>query len=128
MYHKASVPKNFAKLTVKYLCGSLFSTKLQVCIVQLFLRKRLWYRCFLMNSKRYLRHLFHRTPPSDSFCSTEKYFTNTIVKSPLKKEKKKNGNSWWEKQRHTQKKLEHFKNFVIPLFSASHDIIENTSF
>ena len=89
MYHKASVPKNFAKLTGKYLCGSLFSTKLQVCILKLFLKKRLWYRCFLMNSKRYLRHLFHRTPPGDSFCSTEKYFTNTIVKSPLKKEKKK---------------------------------------
>ena len=38
-------------------------------------------------SARYLRHLFYRTPPGDSFCSTEKYFTNKIVKNPLRKEK-----------------------------------------
>ena len=125
MYHKASVPKNFAKLTGKYLCGSLFSTKLQVCILQLFLKKRLWCRCFLMNSKRYLRHLFHRTPPGDSFCSTEKYFTNTIVKSPLKKEKK-NGNSWWEKQRHTQKRLElRYSSFLcFPWYNWKHVFLE----
>ena len=35
-----------------------------------------------------LRHSFYRTPPSDCFCSTEKHFTNKIVKNPLKKEKK----------------------------------------
>ena len=32
--------------------------------------------------------IFYRTPPDDCFCSKEKYFTNKIVKSPLRKEKK----------------------------------------
>ena len=40
-----------------------------------------------MNFVRYLIHLFYRAPPGDCFCSTEKYFTNDIVKSPLKREK-----------------------------------------
>ena len=41
-----------------------------------------------MNFARYLRNTFHRTPPGYCFCSTEKYFTNKIVKNPLRKEKK----------------------------------------
>ena len=51
------------------------------------LKERLRCRCFLVNFARYLRYLFYRTPSGDCFCSTEKYFTNKIVKSPLKKEK-----------------------------------------
>ena len=35
--------------------------------------------------------LFYRAPPRNCFCSTEKYFTDKIVKSPLREEK--NGNS-----------------------------------
>ena len=31
-----------------------------------------------------LRDIFYRTPPSYCFCSTEKYFSNKVVKSPLK--------------------------------------------
>ena len=42
-----------------------------------------------MNFARYLRHLFYRTPIGDCVCSTEKCFTNKIVKSVLKNEKKK---------------------------------------
>ena len=41
-----------------------------------------------MNFARYLRKIFHRTPPGYCFCSTEKYFTNKIVKNSLRKEKK----------------------------------------
>ena len=41
-----------------------------------------------MNFARYLKHLFYRTPLGDCVCSTEKYFTNKIVKSVLKNEKK----------------------------------------
>ena len=35
-----------------------------------------------------LRHFFYRTPPCNCFCSTEKHFTNKIVKNPLTKKKK----------------------------------------
>ena len=38
-----------------------------------------------MNFAKYLKHLFYKTPPGDCFCSTEKYFTNKIVKIPLRK-------------------------------------------
>ena len=69
-----------------------------------------------MNSKRYLRHLFHRTPPSDSFCSTEKYFTNTIVKSPLKKEKKKMETAG-EKNNDTRRKNLNTSKISLFLFS-----------
>ena len=54
----------------------------------LYWQKRFRYRCFLTHFKRYLRCRFYWTPPGDCFCSTEKYFTNKIVKSALKKEKK----------------------------------------
>ena len=40
-----------------------------------------------MKFVRYLRHLFHRTPPSNYFCFTEKCFSNKIAKSPLKRKK-----------------------------------------
>ena len=44
-----------------------------------------------------LRHFFYGTPPCNCFCSTEKHFTNKIVKNPLTKKKKK-------MQQHMQKK------------------------
>ena len=44
-----------------------------------------------MNCLRYLRHLFDRTPPGDWFCSTEKYFINKILKSPVTKKKENGG-------------------------------------
>ena len=78
----------FAKFTRKHLCRSLSLIKLQVSILQLHWKKGLQHRSFLMNFARYLRHLFYRTPLDESFCSTEKYFTNKIVKNPLRKEKK----------------------------------------
>ena len=104
---------------------------------QLYWKKRLWYSCFLMNLARYLRQLFYRTPPGNCFCSTEKYFTNKIVESLLKK-RKNIGNYWQVKQRHTQKKnvsllvsslhiLSLFKNFLIPFLCFSW-YIESTCF
>ena len=49
-------------------------------------KKGLWHRCFLINFAIYLGHLFYKTPPSDCFCSTEKYFNNKVVKNPLRRE------------------------------------------
>ena len=49
-----------------------------------------------------LRHSFYRTPPCDCFCSTEKHFTNKIVKNPLKKKMKTASKK--KKQQHMQNK------------------------
>ena len=67
------VLKNFTKFTGKYLCQSLFFNK----VVRLrpetlsegcnFIKKRLWHKCFLVNFQKYLRTLFDRTPPGNSF-------------------------------------------------------------
>ena len=89
MFYKIGVLKKFAKFKAKHLRRSLFLIKLQVSMLQHCSKKRLRHKCFLMNSVRYLRRLFCRTPPGDYFCSTEKYSANKIVKSPLKKRKKK---------------------------------------
>ena len=65
-------------------------TPLEGCfyILQLHWKKGLQHRCFLINFARCLRHLFYRTLPGNCFCSTEKSFTNKIVKNPYRKEKK----------------------------------------
>ena len=60
----------------------------QVSVLQLHWKKRLEYRFAPINFTRYLRHLFYRAPPGDCIGSTDKYFTNKIVKNPLKNEKK----------------------------------------
>ena len=75
------------KFPRKHLCLSLFLINLQVFMLKLYWKKRLGWRCFLMNFARCLRQFFYRTLPGDCLCSTEKYFTNKIVKSPLKKKK-----------------------------------------
>ena len=81
---------------------------------------------------------FYKTPPGNCFCSTEKYSSNKIVKNTLRKE-----TNWKHLVRktmtHTKQKLNlhlhsslHilliFKNFFIPLFSASHDILKTRVF
>ena len=68
---------------------------------------------------------FYRTLPHDCFCSTEKYFTNKIVKNPLRKEKK------WKllvKKPTTHTVLLLFKNCFISLFSTSHHILKTRMF
>ena len=75
-----------------------------------------------MNFARYLRHLIYRNPPSN-FCSTEKYFTNKIVKSPPKKEKKKVQTlikKTKQKKTHTEKNLSttYIKSYILLLFKT----------
>ena len=107
----------FAKFTRKHLCWSLILIKLQVSILQLHWKKGLQHRCFLMNFARYLRHLFYRTPPGDCFCSTEKYFTNKIVKNPLIKEKKME--TACKKKNNTEQKLNYYLDEVsIPFYDS----------
>ena len=70
-----------------------------------------------MNFARYLRHLFYRTPPGDCFCSTEKYFTNKIVKNPLIKEKKME--TACKKKNNTEQKLNYYLDEVsIPFYDS----------
>ena len=115
------------KFLRKHLCLSLLLIKLQVFMLKLYWKKRLRWRCFLMNFARCLRQFFYRTPPGDCLCSTEKYFTNKIVKSPLKKKKKKMETAGKKSNDTRRIKLNTilasnlyifllFKNFLIPLF------------
>ena len=47
------IHKNFANFRGMHLCRSLFLIKLQVSNLQLYWKKRLQYRCFLMNFETY---------------------------------------------------------------------------
>ena len=82
---------------------------------------------------RLLRQFLHRTPPGDCFSLRDKYFSNKIVKSLRKKEKKRKL-LVRKKTVHAEKTkalltsslriLLLFKNFFIPLLSASHDTLK----
>ena len=48
----------FRKFTEKHLHKSLFLIKLQALGLQLYLKKRLWHRCFPVNSAKFWRTLF----------------------------------------------------------------------
>ena len=131
MFYKIDVFKNFIKFTGIY---SLL-IKLRVPILQLHGKKKLRYRCFLVNFARYLRCLFYRTFPSNCICSTEIYFTNKIVKSILKIEKKNQQKQLVRKTTaHAGKKLNTtyikysytftIQKFFIPLFIATHNALK----
>ena len=49
------VLRNFAKFTGKHLCQSLFFNKVAGFRPATLLKKRLWYRCFLLNFAKLLR-------------------------------------------------------------------------
>ena len=61
---KIGVLKNFANLTGKHLCQSRFFNKTAGLRHVIFLKKRLWRRCFLLNFAKSIRtHFLIRTPP-----------------------------------------------------------------
>ena len=68
---KKGIPENFTKFTGKHLYQSLFFNKVTdlrpvsflVKLQTWDLKKRLWHRCFPVNFGKFLRALFHRTPP-----------------------------------------------------------------
>ena len=57
------VPRNFAKFTWKHLCQSLFFNKFAGLRPSTLLKKRLWYRCFLVNFAKFLRTPFLQNIP-----------------------------------------------------------------
>ena len=79
---KKGVLRNFAKLTGKHLCQSLFFNKVadlygeiyvfspnaEKCRSVTLLKKSLWYRRFPVNLRIFQEHLFYRTPPDNCFC------------------------------------------------------------
>ena len=57
---KKDVLGNFAKFTGKHPCQSLFFNK--IAGLQLYLKKRLWQRCFLVNCEISKNNYSYRTP------------------------------------------------------------------
>ena len=55
---KKGVLRNFAKFTGKHLCQSLFFNKVASLRPATLSKKRLWYRCFLVNFAKFLRISF----------------------------------------------------------------------
>ena len=58
VFCKKGVLRNFAKLTGKYLCHSLFFNKVAGLRSTTLLKKRLWRRCFAVNFAKFLRTPF----------------------------------------------------------------------
>ena len=58
VFCKRGVIKNFAKFTGKYLCQSLFFSKVAGLRPATLLKKRLWHRCFPVNFAKFLRTPF----------------------------------------------------------------------
>ena len=58
VFCKKFVLRNFAKFTRKHLCQSLFFDKVAILRPASLLKKRLWYRCFLVNFGKFLRTPF----------------------------------------------------------------------
>ena len=60
IFCKKGVLRNFAKFTRKHLCESLFFNNVAYLSLQLYLKKRLWHRCFPVNCAKFLRTPFLR--------------------------------------------------------------------
>ena len=78
---KKVVLRNFAKITEKHLCQSLFFNKVEGLRSATLLKKRLWHRCFPVNFEKFLRTPFlqntsrrlrleEETFPNKIFCSS----------------------------------------------------------
>ena len=78
---KKGVLRNFAKITEKHLCQSLFFNKVEGLRSATLLKKRLWHRCFPVNFEKFLRTPFlqntsrrlrleEETFPNKIFCSS----------------------------------------------------------
>ena len=63
VFCKKDVLKNFAKLTGKQLCHSLFLNKVAGLRSATLLKKRLWHRCFPLNFAKFLRTPFLQNTP-----------------------------------------------------------------
>ena len=59
--------ENFAKLTGKRLCQSLFFNKVVGLRPATLLKKRFWHKCFPVNFVTFLRATLYRTPPVAAF-------------------------------------------------------------
>ena len=55
VFCKEGVLEKFAKLTGKHLCQSLHLNKVAVVGLQLYIKKRVWHRCFRVSFANFLR-------------------------------------------------------------------------
>ena len=64
VFCRRGVLRNCAKFTCKHLCQSLFFNKMQALGLQLYLKLRLWHRCFPFEfCQIYNNIILYRTPP-----------------------------------------------------------------
>ena len=105
MFYKISLLKIFFKIHKKTLVSeSLFNNNVPRLHIATLLKEKTLIQVFSDKFGKIHKTPFYRTPPSDCFCSTEKYFATKIKFSFSLWKKKKNGNSMSEKQWHTLKK------------------------
>ena len=58
VFCKKDVLENMAKFTIKHLCQYLFFNKVAAGNPATLLKRRIWYRCFLVNFAKFLRTPF----------------------------------------------------------------------
>ena len=63
VFCKKGVLRNFAKLTEKHVCQSLFFNKVAGLTPATLLKMRLWHSGFPVNFAKFLRTFFYRIPP-----------------------------------------------------------------
>ena len=64
VFYEKGVVRNFAKLTGKHLCQSLFLNTVQPATL---LKRRLWHRCFPVNFAKFLRTPFSQNTSESCF-------------------------------------------------------------
>ena len=108
----------FCKFRRKDLRWSLILIKLQVSILQLYWKKGLQHRCFLVSFATYLNTFFTEHLPTTTSFLRNQNFINEIVKSPLRNRKK-----WKQLVRKTttqaKQKLRHYLHQVFISFYYS---------
>ena len=71
MFYYKVVLRNFAKLTEKHLCQSLFFNKVAGLRPATLLKNRLWHRCFPVNFAKFQRTPFSQNTSSGCFYTCE---------------------------------------------------------
>ena len=87
MFYYKVVLRNFAKLTEKHLCQSLFFNKVAGLRLATLLKNRLWHSCFPVNFAKFLRTPFSQNTSSGCFyiCEMVLFFCSLFVVNEISK-------------------------------------------
>ena len=121
MFYKISLLKNFFKIHKKTLVSeSLFNNNVPRLHIATLLKEKTLIQVFSDKFGKIHKTPFYRTPPSDCFCSTEKYFATKIKFSFSLWKKKKNCKQLVRKtMTYAEKKLKHYLHEVFIFFYYS---------